>query len=154
MESVSQAEVSFFSKCVQNKIIRFFLSAGVAGLVDIFIYTMIINFVIYHQTVKIGTKQVSAHEFTLMISYTSGVIVNFFMTKFVVFTESTRRGRHQFVRFFSIAIIGFFASYGLLRFFVEYCHILPTFSRILTALVLGFLGYYVHKTFTFNVRNK
>ena len=141
------------SKFFNSKMVRFFLSAGIAFLVDITVYFICITFIYKNQPVKILNSQVSAHSFCLFISYTCGVITNFLLTKYAVFSESTVAGRKQFFRFALIAGIGFFANYGLLRFFVEYCGIWPTLSRIISALSLGVASYFIHKLFTFRIKD-
>lgn len=140
-------------KVVQSKVVRFFLSAGIAFLVDVSIYFVTITFVFKNQPIIIFSKQVSAHSFCLFISYSCGVITNFLLTKYAVFSESTLASRKQFFRFVLIATIGFFANYGLLRFFVEVWHVFPTLARIISALSLGVASYFVHKLFTFKIKN-
>lgn len=141
------------NKLVQNKVVRFFLSAGIAFLVDVSIYFVTITFIFKNQPVQIYSKQVSAHSFCLFISYSCGVVTNFLLTKYAVFSESTLASRKQFFRFVLIATIGFFANYGLLRFFVEVWNVIPTLARIISALSLGLVSYFVHKLFTFRIKN-
>jgi len=149
MPSFSTISAAVAVKFFQNKLVRFFLSAGIAAVVDVLVYYIIINYVISHTPVVINHQAIRPHEFSLFISYTVGVITNFMVTKYAVFNDSTLKSRQQFTRFAMVAIIGFFANYGLLRFFVEYCGLWPTMSRISSALSLGFASYFIHKGFTF-----
>lgn len=149
MQPVSTSVDTAMSRFFQNKLVRFFLSAGIAAVVDVMVYYIIINYVISHTPVMINHQAISPHEFSLFISYTVGVITNFMVTKYAVFNDSTLKSRQQFTRFAMVAAIGFFANYGLLRFFVEYCGLWPTLSRISSALSLGFASYFIHKGFTF-----
>ena len=139
------------NKVLQNKIFKFFLSAGIGLLVDVMVYSITFTYLITNKGVKIWNYQTSAHEFSLFISYSCGVVANFSLSKYAVFAESTVASRKQFFRFAIIAGIGFFANYTLLRFFVEFCDVVPIFARILSALSLGFASYYIHKMFTFKV---
>ncbi|ADY51497.1 hypothetical protein Pedsa_0925 [Pseudopedobacter saltans DSM 12145] len=142
-------ELSVWQNLLQNKVIRFFLSAGVAAVIDSIAYYIIINFVISHSSVHIGDRIIKAHEFSFLISYSLGVLVNFSMTKFIVFTDSTLKNRQQFSRFVLVACLGFFANYGLLKLFVEIFDFWPTFARVSALLCLGVASYYVHRLFTF-----
>ncbi|MFD1631363.1 GtrA family protein [Pseudopedobacter beijingensis] len=144
-----ESQLSVWQKFLQYKIVRFFLSAGIAAIADFILYYIIINFIITTKTVDVLGRTVKSHEFCLLLSYSFGVLVNFTITKFTVFTESTLKNRQQFSRFISVAFIGFFANYGLLRFFVEFFDMIPTFARVASALSLGFASYYIHKFFTF-----
>ncbi|MEO5909406.1 MAG: GtrA family protein [Pelobium sp.] len=144
---------SFLVKIYHNKVVRFFLSAGIATFVDVLIYFFTITFILENEAVMLFGYPASAHEFSLLISYTCGVIANFLLAKYAVFNDSTLAGRKQFSRFALIAGIGFFANYGLLRFFVEVLEVWPTLARIFSALSLGLLAYYIHKIFTFKVHS-
>ncbi|HEX7366017.1 MAG TPA: GtrA family protein [Pelobium sp.] len=134
-----------------NKVVRFFLSAGIATLFDVLIYYSAINYLFNYQRVRVLSFSASAHNISLCISYSCGVVVNFLLTKYAVFTESNLKGRKQFRRFAMIAFLGFFANYSLLRLFVEFFDFYPTPSRIASALSLGVASYYVHKLFTFKI---
>lgn len=144
---------SYLQKLINNSVVRFFLSAGVATLVDVVIYFVTINYFITGSRVKIGIYSASDHNFALCISYSCGVVVNFLLTKYAVFSESELGGVKQFRRFALIAFLGFFANYGLLRLFVEVFALYPTPSRIIAALSLGVASYYVHKLFTFKIND-
>lgn len=146
-------ESGFISKALNNKLVRFFMSAGIATLADVIIYFFVINFLFEHQRVYFGVYSASAHTLSLCVSYSCGVAVNFAITKYAVFNESTLAGKKQFSRFALIAFIGFFANYGLLRLFVEVFDFYPTPSRITSALSLGIAAYYIHKFFTFKIES-
>ena len=152
MESVTQEE-SAFSKFLQHKVVKFFLSAGIATLVDVVIYFIIFSLILHKKTIDVFSYQASAHEFSLLISYTCGVVINFLLTKYAVFSESNLASRKQFFRFVLIAGIGFFANYGLLRVFVEICNFLPTTSRVFSALSLGIVSFYIHRLYTFKIKS-
>jgi hypothetical protein len=47
---------------------------------------------------------------SLAVSFFIGVMVNFLMTRYIVFTESKTSFSKQFLRFTAVAIIGFFAT--------------------------------------------
>ncbi len=145
--------VAINNKFFHSKVVRFFLSAGIGMVVDVFVYFIAITYFLSKERIKVFNYQVSAHEISLVVSYSCGVIANFILTKYAVFSESTVKGSKQFFRFSLIAGLGFFANYSLLRFFVEFWDVLPIIARILSALSLGFASYYIHKLFTFKVED-
>jgi putative flippase GtrA len=152
MNSVIQEE-STSNKFFDNKVLRFFFSAGIATLVDVIIYFFIFSYVLDKEGVRLLGFRITAHEFSLLISYSCGVTINFLLNKYAVFTESNLKGRKQFFRFALIAGIGFFANYVLLRFFVEICAFLPTLSRVFSALSLGIASFYIHRLYTFKIKS-
>ncbi len=152
MDSEINNGTNYLYRVFSSKVIRFFLSAGIATLVDVLIYFAVINYIFHYQRVKINGYSASAHNFSLCISYSCGVVINFLLNKYAVFSESNIAGRKQFRRFALIAFLGFFANYSLLRLFVEVFGFYPTPSRIASALSLGVASYYVHKLFTFKIK--
>lgn len=151
--TTEKKELSAWQTFTNNQIVRFFLSAGVAAVADSIAYYIIINFIINHSDVLIGNKLIKAHEFSFIISYSFGVLVNFIITKFLVFTDSTLKNRQQFSRFVLVACLGFFANYILLKIFVEVFNFWPTFARVAALLSLGIASYYIHRLFTFRNEN-
>ncbi|OAQ41918.1 hypothetical protein A5893_02020 [Pedobacter psychrophilus] len=135
----------------QNKIVRFFFSAGIAMLVDVAVYFITFNFIFINDVVMIFGHPNKSHNVALLISYSCGVVINFLLTKYAVFSDSNLASRKQFLRFSFIAFLGFFGNYALLRFFVEVCNIAPTLARVASALSLGVSSYYIHKFFTFKI---
>ncbi len=144
---------SIAARFVNHTVVKFFLSAGVAFLVDVLVYYILVNFVFENEKVYYFGKYHSPNNISLAISYSLGVIVNFFISKYAVFSESKLKGRKQFLRFIGVAALGFLANYALLRFFIEYLDFYPTLSRIASALSLGVASFFVHKFFTFKVKS-
>ncbi len=145
-------EGSVAYKLYQNKILRYFFSAGVATGLDVMVYAISFNFIFQKKIVYTPLIAISPHVASLMISYSCGLITNFFIARYVVFSESTGKRRYQFSRFFIVGVIGFFANYSVLRLLVEGFAIWPTFARIISALSLGVLSFYLHKIFSFRIK--
>jgi putative flippase GtrA len=78
-------------------------------------------------------------------------VVNFLITRYAVFTESASSPLKQFLRFISVAIVGFFANLGLLDFFIRSLHFYPPVARITAALSLFFASFFIHKFFSFSL---
>ena len=138
----------------QNEIIRFVLSAGVGFLVDILCF-----YLFYHNIFEQRSYLVFGHSFrnytvSLGVSFFLGVVVNFLMTRYIVFTESKSRFSKQLLRFLSVAFIGFFANQLVLQFMVSQLGIYPPLARILAALSLFFASLFIHKTFSFSLSLK
>ncbi|HEY9535382.1 MAG TPA: GtrA family protein [Mucilaginibacter sp.] len=138
-------------KILKNQIVRFIFSAGAGFLVDISAF-----YVLYHKILiqpKYGVINVSLdnYKLSLAISFFLGVVVNFLMTKYVVFTESVTSPAKQFIRFASVAFIGFFANLLVLDFFVQQVHLYAPVARITAALSLFFASFFIHKFFSFSL---
>ena len=76
---------------MQSKVVRYFLSAGVATIVDISMYFVAFNYIYQKQDVNMfNWLVISAPTASLMLSYTAGLLTNFFFTKHLVFKESSK----------------------------------------------------------------
>jgi len=140
----------------QEEIIRFVLSAGMGFLVDNIAY-----FILYRNVLEQPTYEIFGHVFknstvSLFISFFMGVIVNFLMTRYIVFTESRTSFSKQLFRFLSVAFLGFFVTVYLLNFIISYFHFYPPVARVAAMLSLFFASFFVHKVFSFSlsIRNK
>ncbi|MBL0054284.1 MAG: GtrA family protein [Bacteroidetes bacterium] len=87
---------------------RYFVAAGVATVVDIGVYYIMLHYVFQNRLFTIAPYlTVSSPSLSLFISYTCGLFTNFFISKYFVFTESEVRSRHQFFRFAGVALFRF-----------------------------------------------
>jgi putative flippase GtrA len=138
-------------KLEKNQVARFILSAGIGFLVDISAF-----YILYHNLLT--QKSYFLFDFTLrnstvslMISYFLGVVANFTISKYIVFSESRSSSYKQFFRFTSVAIIGFFANLGMIDVFIHYLDMYPPLARPLAMLSLFFASFFVHKFFSFSL---
>jgi putative flippase GtrA len=69
----------------------------------------------------------------------------------LVFSESKLAPYKQFVRFVSVAIIGFFANLVVIKIFIQEFGMYPPLARIVAALSLFFASFFVHKLFSFSL---
>ncbi len=138
-------------KLIKNQVFRFILSAGAGFLVDIFIFNLLYKKVFTQPTYQVFSYTILNHSLALSISFFMGVVVNFLMTKYMVFNESKLKSSKQFFRFISVAILGFMANLLLLNLFIEGFGIKPVIARIIAALSLFFASYFVHKIFSFSL---
>ena len=141
----------FWQGLLKNQIIRFVLSAGVGFAVDITAYYILYNYVFTDKRYNVLGLGVSRYVLSLAISFFLGVLVNFLITKFLVFSDSTLSSGKQFFRFISVAILGFFANLGILAILVKQLNIDPPVARPAAALSLFFASFFVHKLFSFNL---
>jgi hypothetical protein len=73
------------------------------------------------------------------------------MTRYLVFNESKLSPTKQFIRFATVAFIGFFANLGVLKVLIQSLDIYPPYARIGAALSLFVASYFVHKVFSFSL---
>jgi len=143
--------ITLGNKLLQNQVIRFVFSAGVGFLVDISAYYVFYHNLLVQKTYHLVFFTVRNSTLSLAISFFLGVVVNFLITRYFVFSESKSSPSKQFFRFSAVAIIGFFANLTVLKIFIQDLHMYPPVARIAAALSLFFASYFVHKFFSFSL---
>jgi putative flippase GtrA len=138
-------------KILKNQVARFVFSAGAGFLVDISAYYLFYHNLLTQPRYMILNTSVRNSSLSLAISFFLGVMVNFLITKFVVFSESRSSSFKQFVRFGLVAVVGFFANLMVIKFLIQSCNIYPPVARPIAALSLFFASYFVHKLFSFSL---
>lgn len=144
-------KITLGKELLKNQVIRFVLSAGAGFLVDISVFYLFYHNLLSQKTYNILSLVVRNSTLSLSISFFLGVLVNFSITRYFVFSESKSSSSKQFFRFISVALIGYFANLGVLQLFIKYFHMYPPVARIITALSLFFASYFVHKAFSFSL---
>lgn len=138
-------------KITDNEVARFVLSAGVGFLVDISAYYLFYHNLLTRKTYLIFDAQIRNSTLSLAMSFFLGVVVNFLITKFVVFSSSTSSPFKQFIRFISVAFVGFFANLGIIKILIQDFNMYPPVARPIAALSLFFASYFIHKAFSFSL---
>jgi len=138
-------------KISKNHIARFVLSAGAGFLVDISAFYLFYHNLLTQKTYTILNATVRNFTISLAMSFFLGVIVNFLITRYLVFSESKLAPYKQFIRFVSVATIGFFANLGVIKILIQTCGMYPPVARVVAALSLFFASYFVHKLFSFSL---
>ncbi len=141
-------------KVFQLKIIRYGIAAAIATAVDVSVYFIAYNFILKKQDFHLLQFLVlSAPTVSLIISYSCGLITNFSISKYFVFTESDLRGHHQLMRYVLVAVLILFLNYGFMSFLIKTLEWFPTIARAVSAVVVGFLSFLIHKSFSFRTAN-
>jgi len=140
---------------LENKIVRYFFSAGIATGVDVMVYFLAFNFIYEKQDIHFfNLVTLSAPTGSLILSYTCGLVTNFLITKYLVFTESDLRGIHQLARYIVVALLILILNYFFMSFLIKGLGWFPTISRVISALTIGLLSFVIHKFYSFKVSNK
>jgi len=139
------------NKLLKNQVVRFIFSAGAGFLVDITAYYLFYHNLLTQKTYEIFSFSMRNSTLSLALSFFLGVLVNFLITRYFVFSESKLPPYKQFFRFVAVAIVGFFANLAVLKIFIQDLNMYPPVARPLAALSLFFASYFVHKFFSFSL---
>jgi putative flippase GtrA len=138
-------------KILKNEVARFVLSAGAGFLVDISAFYLFYHNLLTKKRYHVLNADLSNYTISLAMSFFLGVIVNFLITRFVVFTDSKLAPYKQFIRFVSVAIIGYFANLAVIEVLIKDLGMYPPVARPVAALSLFFASFFIHKVFSFSL---
>ncbi|GAB3907208.1 GtrA family protein [Mucilaginibacter boryungensis] len=142
---------SLIKRLSKNQVARFVLSAGLGFLVDIICFYLFYHNIFEQKYYNVFNARLRNFTLSLAVSFFAGVMVNFLMTRYIVFTESKTSFSKQFFRFTAVAVIGFFANQFLLELAVNDLNMYPPLARPLAALSLFFASFFIHKAFSFSL---
>lgn len=145
------AEQTIGRKLLKNHVFRFVFSAGMGFLVDISAFYLFYHNFLSQHTYEMLSFTVRNSTLSLAISFFMGVVVNFLITRYLVFSESKSKPSKQFMRFVLVAVIGFIANLLVVKFLIQQFGFYPPVARILAALSLFFASYFIHKVFSFSL---
>jgi putative flippase GtrA len=114
------ADASVRHRLLQNKIARFVFSAGSGFAVDMVAFYLLDSFVFTKARYNLIGHATGNHALSLIVSFTLGVLINFLITRYLVFSESRLPFAQQFLRFGLVAFAGYFANLELLKLFIKY----------------------------------
>lgn len=138
-------------KLLKNQVVRFVLSAGAGFLVDMCAFYFLYDSFFERPVYTLLNFKFDNYTLSLGVSFFLGVTFNFLITRYFVFNESASTPLKQFIRFSSVAIIGFFANLVLLDVFIKGVHMYAPVARVTAALSLFFASFFVHKVFSFSL---
>lgn len=138
----------------ESPVVRFLLSAGAGFVADIVTFYLLYHHLFEQRTYGMLSYTIRNSTLSLSVSFFLGVMVNFIMTRYVVFNQSKLPPYKQFIRFVSVAVVGFFANLIVLKIMIQELNVYPPIARIFTALSLFSASYFIHKFFSFNLSLK
>lgn len=143
---------------LQNvQLVRYLVAAVAATLTDIVLFFLLFNFVFKAPYYDLLVTQADNKFICIAISYTAGVLVNFFISRFYVFPDAQGRKRWQLVRFIIVGTIVFVGNYLMLEFlfylipqvFTLEPKVLSLLARGFAAVLVSVVSFSLHKAFTF-----
>lgn len=138
-----------FRRVIPPETFRYALTGGLNTAFDIILYFIFYHYILHEQVVKLGIAAISPHIaaflFVFPITFASG----FLLAKYITFTGSQIRGRIQLTRYAFTVSGSILLNYVLLKLFVEYMHIWPTVSKMITTVIVVAYSYLAQRYFTF-----
>ena len=143
-----------FKRFFDKTTYRYAACGGANTVFDILLFFIGYNFIFKKQMVELPFIVISPHIAAFLMAFFFSFPTGFFLMRYVVFKESSLKGRVQLFRYFISVCFSLFLNYFFLKIFVEQLHIYPTVSKvIITFIVVGF-SYLAQKYFSFKTEKK
>ncbi len=141
-------------KIMPIQVFRYLMCGLVNFVVTIACYAVAYNFIFAKQDLDLGFVTISPHIAALGISLPVNFLLGFWLQRNISFKKSPLKGRVQFVRHISVAMVALVLTYLLTKLFVDVCHIYPTAAQIIIYLITAVVSYTGQKYFTFRGAQK
>ena len=138
-----------FQKFVPAETFRYAVCGGSNTAFDIFLYFISYNYILEKKLVQLKFLSISPHIAAFMMAFSITFPTGFFLSKYITFSHSELKGRIQLFRYGLTVLMCILLNYFFLKLFVEYCGWYPTFSKIITTVIVVIYSYFSQKYFTF-----
>lgn len=128
---------------------RYAVSGGGNVLLGFIIYFISYKFIFTEKEFNFGFYAFKGHMAALFLSFCITFPVGFFMSKYVVFSDSNMKGRIQLFRYFMICLFNLSLNYLLLKVFVENLNINPIIAQVITVSIVVVFSYVAQRNFSF-----
>ena len=143
-----------FRKIMPLQPFRYAACGGLNTLLGLIVYSISYKYILKEKDLDLGFYAFKSHIAALFISFCINFPLGFILMKYVVFNESTIRGRIQLFRYFIFFVFCLFLNYVLLKLFVEILDWYPIIAQIITTIIVVCVSYLTQKHFTFKVERK
>ncbi|MCB0699895.1 MAG: GtrA family protein [Chitinophagales bacterium] len=141
-----------FAKWIKVQTFRYLACGGSNTVMDILLYFISYNFILMKQPVHVMGLTITPHIAAFIMSFSISFPTGFALAKYIVFQESTLRGRVQLFRYAVLVCTCIILNYVFLKLFVETFLWYPTPSKIVTTIIVAVYSYISQRNFTFKVK--
>ena len=142
-----------FKKILTFEQFRYIACGGFMAMFDVFMFYVCYNFIFKGLFIDIGPWHMSPHVASMWLPVPLILCMSFLLSRFVVFTETNLKKTTSMFRYLLLAISCFLLNFGLIKLFVEVCHMHPVVSKIACTALVAVYSYLTQKYFTFKTRH-
>jgi putative flippase GtrA len=149
VEQVLDFFYPIFQRFLPQQTFRYIACGGFATMVDLCLFYVLQNFVFADRPVRFLGMDFESYTASFVLAFCISFPLGFFLSRYVVFQESSLKGRQSLVRYMMIVAINICLNYILLKGQVKYLHIYPTVAKLITTVVVVLFSYVMQKRFAF-----
>jgi putative flippase GtrA len=138
-----------FKRVMPLQTFRYAACGGGNTLLDIGLFFFAYNFLLDGKMITIYSVTLTAHIASFIFSFFFTFPIGFFLSRYVVFQESTSRKREQLPKYLVVVAGAILLNYFCLKVFIETMNIHALYSKLLTTVLVVAFSYFSQKYFTF-----
>ncbi len=154
IENILDFTYPLFKRFFDKTTYRYAACGGINTLFDIFLFFINYNFVFKKENFNLQFVVISPHIASFLLAFLISFPTGFFLMRFVVFQESTLKGRIQFFRYFVTVMVAVLLNYVFLKVLVEKIGLFPTVAKIITTFFVVAFSYISQRNFSFSNSQK
>lgn len=128
---------------------RYAACGGTVTLLGLLSYFLIYNYVLDSEYISFFGFSMTRYIAAFVGSFCISFPVGFFLSKFVVFSESQLKGRIQLFRYLVLQFLNILLNWSLLHFFVGFLEFWATPSQVITTVILAVFSYFFQRNVSF-----
>jgi putative flippase GtrA len=138
-----------FRRLMNLQTFRYAASGGANTLLGFLAYFISYEYIFKGKEFHFDFYAFKAHSAALFVSFCVTFPIGFFMSKYVVFSDSPMKGRIQLFRYFMICLFNLALNFILLKILVEQAHIYPVIAQFVTTTIVILFSYLAQRHFSF-----
>jgi len=138
-----------FRKVMPITLFRYIFCGGSNVLFDWVLYFVFYNFVFQKTILNLGFIAFAPHIAALVFSFPITLLSGFYLSRNITFQDSNLHSRIQLFRYLVIVGVNLLINYVCLKCFVDYLHIFPTPSKMMTTVFTTIFSYFAQKHYSF-----
>jgi putative flippase GtrA len=148
-----------FSRWIDVQTFRYLASGGSNAAMNIVVYgvayhLMLPPYPVTEPTITVLGFTIATHVAAFVVAFCFSFPYGFMMSRYVVFTQSSLRGRVQLFRYSLLVLVCLWLNYILIKIFADKdkLNFDAVISNILTQAIVALFSYTTQRYFTFRVR--
>lgn len=143
-----------FKGLLSKQTFRYAAAGGGNVVLGFLVYSLSYALLFKAQPLLLPFYAFKPHSASLFLSFCVTFLVGFFMSKFVVFSDSDIKGRIQLFRYLVICLFNLLLNYLLLKLLVERFYLSPVLAQVITVLFVVSFSYLAQRNFSFKITAK
>lgn len=140
-----------FRRLMNIQTFRYAASGGGNTVLGLLVYFISYKYIFLEKVFHFGIYAFKGHIAALFVSFCVTFPVGFFMSKYVVFSDSNMKGRIQLFRYLMICLFNLALNYLLLKILVEKFRLYPVLAQVITITIVILFSYVAQRNYSFRV---